>query len=217
MREGRMFWPLVMFISIGTLPGVFLGYWLRVKYMPDAGRFGLFVGAVLLYIGGRLLFDQIIKKKSQAAKPAVSCAGLGDLKTTKISFRRVEFMFMGCCHGFNAWAMTLTALTVGIIGGAYGIGGGAIIAPLCISAFGLPAYIVAGPALLGTFLTSAVAVVFYSLSPISSPDWMLGLLFGMGGFFGTYLGARTQKHIPERAIKIMLGVVITAIAVMLLV
>ena len=48
LREGRMAWPLTSVVIIGTLPGVFIGYYLRVLYLPDPRTFKLFVGCVLL-------------------------------------------------------------------------------------------------------------------------------------------------------------------------
>jgi hypothetical protein len=104
-----------------------------------------------------------------------------------------------------------------VIGGTYGIGGGAIIAPFCVAVFHLPVYTVAGAALLGTFLTSVLGVIFYSVIPaksgmVTSPDWLLGFLFGAGGFFGIYLGARFQKFVPQKAIKLMLGIIIILLA-----
>ena len=83
---------------------------------------------------------------------------------------------------------------MGIIGGIYGIGGGSIVAPFFVAIIGLPVYTVAGAALMGTFITSVAGVVFYQcLSLIYTdmavaPDWALGVLFGIGGFFGMYLG-----------------------------
>ena len=105
---------------------------------------------------------------------------------------------------------------MGIIGGTYGIGGGAIIAPFLIAIFGLPVYTVAGAALLGTFLTSVIGVVFYFIiAPMFAdtglaiaPDWSLGALFGLGGLLGMYCGARMQKYFPAKTIKIILGSVI---------
>ena len=113
--------------------------------------------------------------------------------------------------------MFLLACVVGVIGGTYGIGGGAIIAPFCVAVFHLPVYTVAGAALLGTFLTSIAGVFFYSVIPAkagmaTAPDWLLGFLFGAGGFVGMYLGARTQKYVPQKFIKLMLGLIITFLA-----
>ncbi len=77
-------------------------------------------------------------------------------------------------------------------------------------------YAIAGAVLLGTFVSSLAGVTFYSLIPINgavaAPDWLLGILFGVGGLLGMYLGARLQKYVPARWIKLMIGGVIAVVA-----
>ena len=92
-------------------------------------------------------------------------------------------------------------------------------APFFVAIIGLPVYTVAGAALMGTFITSVAGVIFYEyLSWVYAdmavaPDWMLGALFGFGGFFGMYLGARTQKFVPARVIKCILCTCVLFVAV----
>ena len=112
--------------------------------------------------------------------------------------------------------MLMLAFAVGIIGGTYGIGGGAIIAPFCIAIFGLPVAVVAGAALAGTLATSAIGVMVYSILPLpggghAAPDWLLGSLFGMGGLPGMYLGAAVQKHVPQNMLKLGLGLLLAGV------
>ena len=75
VREKRMLWPLACSIISGTLPGVMIGYYFRVKYLPEPRVFKLFVGIVLLYIGLRLLKglkqSQFINPKAHKAKLCV--------------------------------------------------------------------------------------------------------------------------------------------------
>ena len=66
LKEGRMAWPLTWVVIAGTLPGVFIGYYLRVLYLPDPKAFKFFVGAVLLYLGLRLLYE--MTSRSQKGK-----------------------------------------------------------------------------------------------------------------------------------------------------
>ncbi|MBI4619118.1 MAG: sulfite exporter TauE/SafE family protein [Desulfobacterales bacterium] len=240
LKEGRMAWPLTWVVIVGTLPGVFIGYYLRVFYLPDPSAFKLFVGCVLLYIGGRLLyemtprsqkgkkemndldekFNRHVKRLKQEQKTRIS-SGLpaeAVVKTISFSSTRVEYEFWGHCFSFNTVGMFILAFIVGIIGGTYGIGGGAIIAPFCVAVFNLPVYTVAGAALMATFLTSIAGVFFYSVIPIETgfstrPDWLLGFLFGAGGFAGMYCGARLQKFVPQKFIKLMLGLIITSLAI----
>src|SRR3990170_6166713 len=70
IKEGRMAWPLTWVVIAGTLPGVFLGYYVRVFYLPNPKSFKFFVGCVLLYIGLRLLYELsgIGKTKKAAQK-----------------------------------------------------------------------------------------------------------------------------------------------------
>jgi uncharacterized membrane protein YfcA len=238
-KEGRMAWPLTWVVIVGTLPGVFIGYYLRTLYLPDPRTFKLFVGLVLLYIGSRLLYETTGKAQESKAKlseldrkfaerakiikqqrSSQTAAGLPPeavVKTVTFNLKTIEYEFWGERFRFSVPAMFLLAFVVGIIGGTYGIGGGAIIAPFCVAVFHLPVYTVAGAALLGTFITSIVGVFFYSVLPAAngvstSPDWALGLLFGAGGFAGMYAGARLQKFVPQKLIKIMLGAMIVSLA-----
>jgi uncharacterized membrane protein YfcA len=239
LKEGRMAWPLTYVVIIGTLPGVFIGYYIRILYLPDPRAFKFFVGCVLLYIGIRLLYEITGKatagkltmkaleekfkersKKLKEQQKARITSGLPPeavVKTVSASLTRIEYEFWGERFSFSTLAMFSLAFVVGIIGGTYGIGGGAIIAPFCVAVFHLPVYTVAGAALMGTFLTSIAGVFFYSVIPakagmVTSPDWLLGFLFGAGGFAGMYLGARSQKFVPQKFIKLMLGVIIVFLA-----
>ena len=239
LKEGRMAWPLTWVVIVGTLPGVFIGYYVRILYLPDPRSFKFFVGLVLLYIGLRLLFE--LTERSRRGRKEMKAlderfskhakelnerqknrilAGLPPeavVRTISFSVWKVEYEFWDLRFSFSTPGMFLLAFVVGIIGGTYGIGGGAIIAPFCVAVFHLPVYTVAGAALLGTFLTSIAGVFFYSIIPAKeglscAPDWLLGLLFGAGGLAGMYVGARLQKYMPQKYLKLILGVMITALA-----
>ncbi len=242
IKEGRMAWPLTWAVVIGTLPGVFVGAWVRIKYLPDPKSFKLFVGLVLLYLGYRLLsevmgWNKKLKERNKAMQKKFAervaelkkensgrlAAGLpaeAVVKTRAVSLKKVEYEFWGETYSFSTIAVFALALVVGLIGGIYGIGGGAIISPFCVAFLGLPVYTVAGAALAGTFITSVAGVIYYHIlagSAIAAnqaiaPDWMLGMLFGVGGLLGTYLGAGVQKFLPEKIIKVILLVLILLLA-----
>jgi uncharacterized membrane protein YfcA len=64
------------------------------------------------------------------------------------------------------------------------------------------------PTKFSTSLQFPVAFIVTSVAP----DWHLGLLFGLGGVLGMYLGARNQKYVPARLIKGMLCVCVLYVA-----
>jgi len=240
IKEGRMVWPLTWVVIVGTLPGVLIGAIVRVQYLPDAKNFKLFMACVLLYIGVRMARDLVRQMKGQigGAKAAeqrfqeqvarfrelskareASGEKLAAVRVVRFSTTRIAYEFYGETYDVPTFGILSLSFIVGIIGGTYGIGGGAIIAPFFVSFFGLPVYTVAGAALMGTFITSVAGVAFYQFiapfypSMSIAPDWMLGFLFGIGGMAGMYLGARCQKHVPARYIKWMLSSLIIFLAV----
>jgi hypothetical protein len=234
-REGRMVWPLTWVVIMGSLPGVLLGAMIRVVYLPDPKHFKLFAAGVLLYIGLRMVRDLLKSKderdnknnsekrfqeliKRYRSKPSLTnIPGTSHLQATTVTsfnLKRLSYTFYDEYFDVSFWGIFSLSLIVGIAGGIYGIGGGSIIAPFFVTFFGLPVYTVAGAALMGTFVTSAVGVIFYEvIAPYYpnlsvAPDWLLGGLFGIGGIAGMYFGAYCQKFVPARAIKWMLTLVI---------
>jgi uncharacterized membrane protein YfcA len=129
----------------------------------------------------------------------------------------MAFEFQAQRIEFSLSAIFLLSLFVGVIGGIYGIGGGAIIAPFCVAFLNIPVHTVAGAAMFGTFATSIVGVVVYSTIPFyngqtAPPDWFLGILFGFGGLLGMYLGAFCQKYVSERIIQAILSLIIFVVS-----
>ena len=208
IREGRMLWPLTWAVIIGTLPGVFIGAWLRIKYLPDPRNFKLFAGLVLFYIGSRLLLD-VIKNKTRKNTTNRNQNELNrhSMRLLEATIRQVSFEYDNEKYKFSPAMVYGICFLVGIVGGIYGIGGGAIVAPFFVAIVGLPVYAVAGAALMGTFITSIAGVAVYQFlsliytDAVVAPDWLLGACFGFGGFLGMYLGARAQKFVPARIIK----------------
>ncbi len=230
-REGRMVMPLAWIVIFGTLPGVLIGAILRVEFLPDPTDFKFFAGLVLLYMGSRLVLDIIKKKKNgngseerfqEMAKNNRNNGTNIPLPKTKViafNLKHVIYEFCGDRYTAPTIKISLISFLVGIAGGVYGIGGGAIMAPFFVAFFNLPVYTVAGAALMGTFVTSVSGVIFYQVLSYFypgqdiSPDWLLGLFFGIGGMCGMYLGARFQKYFPAKAIKIILSLCIMFISI----
>jgi len=225
IREGRMAWHLAWLLALSTLPGIFLGYYLRVAYLPDPRSFRLFVACVLLYVGVRLALGALAKAKNSGDNGRIEVPSINPangipmvLRTISFSAKKTEYEFYGNSFAFATPKMLIMAFLVGIVGGAYGIGGGSIIAPFCMAFLNLPVYMIAGAALFGTFLTSIAGVLFYTFVPLkpgisTSPDWLLGIFFGLGGMAGMYCGARLQKHMPQKLIKMMIGLMLLFLAI----
>ena len=218
IREKRMVWSLAWTLVIGTLPGTFIGAIIRVKYLPDPRAFKVFVAAALLYIGSRLLRDVFSKTEKARIKSKHAKFEVGD---SSFDLKSIGYTFNGEAYSVpTGWILALSFF-VGIIGGIYGIGGGAIIAPFLVTVFRLPVHSIPGVSLFSTFVSSAAGtLIFTFIAPhfavtnaSVSPDWLLGFTFGVGGFAGIYVGARLQKHIPPKIIKAVLAACILVVVI----
>ena len=216
-REGRMIRSLTMVVVGGTVPGVIVGQLVRFTWLPDPRLFKAFAGCVLLYIGVRMVLGM-----RKSGDRGAGEADLSDwrVKCVECSLRRLIFDFQGRRYQSSTQFIFLLSLAVGLVGGIYGIGGGAILAPFFVAPLGLPVHTIAGATLMGTFITSVVGVIFsQAVAPFYqsrglavAPDWLLGGFFGLGGMLGIYLGARTQRYVPARWLKAMLAVIMTSVA-----
>jgi uncharacterized membrane protein YfcA len=235
-REGRMLWPLAAVIVLATMPGTCLGVIIRIRFLPDPAAFKCFVGWVLLYIGVRLLRDVLAGPaarqpvrdfpstlpqppgRRQTAGPVPRDFAVRPLPST---WRSVAYCFDGETFSFSTIRVFFLALGVGLVSGIYGIGGGSLTGPILVTLFHLPVYTIAAAVLLGTLVTSVAGIIFYQLAAAHyagmglaiAPDWLLGVLFGIGGAVGMYLGARCQKFVPARIIKLILAAGVLFIAV----
>lgn len=232
IKEGRMVMPLAWIVIFGTLPGVLIGAVLRIEFLPDPANFKFFAGLVLSYMGIRLLLDIIAKKKGNGSaekrfqelvksnrSSGNDSRELPKTKVIQFNLKSVIYEFYGERFVIPTLKVSLISFLIGIAGGIYGIGGGAIMAPFFVAFFNLPVYTVAGAALMGTFVTSVSGVAFYQLLAYYypgqniSPDWLLGLFFGVGGLCGMYLGAKFQKYFPAKIIKTILVICIMFISI----
>ncbi|MBN2655292.1 MAG: sulfite exporter TauE/SafE family protein [Nitrospirae bacterium] len=212
IKEGRMLWPLSAVVIAGTVPGSLGGFYTRAFLLDDPGVFRIFSGLFLLYIGARMAYDIYRKQTgicsgSDVKEPDSMNGDACRITLESADLSKVSFCFNGNSYSFSVPGLFLISFLVGLAGGAYGIGGGAIIAPFCMAAYGLPVYTIAGAALFSGFVTAFFGVIFYSFIPVAgdvstAPDIALGALFGLGGFLGIYFGARMQRFIPEKPVRI---------------
>jgi hypothetical protein len=186
-RQGQTGGQLTRFLILGTLPGVVVGSIIRIDLLPSPAKFDVVIAVVLIPLGGWLLI---------ARRPTGGGSWSARLSTA---------------------VLVMTAALVGCVGGIYGIGGGAILAPILIGS-GRPPAEVAPATLASTFVTSVAGVVtFLVLSTHHhgsiAPDWGVGIALGVGGLLGGYTGARLQPHMPEATIRRVLGLLVLAIGI----
>ena len=186
-RQGQTGGRLALVLIAGTLPGVIAGSVIRVELLPGPHVFDLVIAAVLTPLGIWLA----LARPSRTDEPG----------------RRVRLI--------PAPVLVVLAAAVGCVGGIYGIGGGAILAPVLIGSGRKPSQ-VAPAALASTFVTSAGGVITFTILSLHqhisvAPDWPTGIALGAGGLAGGYTGARIQSRMPDVLIRRLVGILVIAI------
>jgi uncharacterized membrane protein YfcA len=187
-RQGQTGGQLALVLIAGTLPGVVAGSFIRVKLIPGPRVFALVVAAVLIPLGTWLLLTRPVRGGKPDRRPA----------------RLIPVPVL----------MALAAV-VGCVGGIYGIGGGAFMAPVLIGSGHKPSE-AAPAALASTFVTSAGGVITFTILALQqhisvAPDWPTGIALGIGGLAGGYTGARLQARMPDLLIRRLVGVLVIGI------
>jgi uncharacterized membrane protein YfcA len=186
-RQGQTGGRLAVLLIAGTLPGVIAGSVIRVKLLPGPRVFDVVVAAVLVPLGVWLL----VSRPARADAPG------------------------GPARQIPAPVLVVMAVVVGCVGGIYGIGGGAILAPALIGSGRKPSE-VAPAALASTLVTSAAGVITFTILSLHqhlsvAPDWPTGIALGVGGLAGGYTGARIQSRMPDVLIRRLIGVLVIGI------
>jgi uncharacterized membrane protein YfcA len=186
-QQGQTGGRLALVLIAGTLPGVIAGSVIRVKLLPGPRVFDVVVAAVLVPLGVWLVLSRPARN-DQPGRPA----------------RQIPTL-----------VLVVLAIVVGCVGGIYGIGGGAILAPVLIGSGRSPSE-VAPAALASTFVTSVGGVITFTILSLPqhtsvAPDWPTGIALGLGGLAGGYTGARVQSRMPDVLIRRLVGGLVIAI------
>lgn len=183
--------PLTVMLLAGTVPGVVIGAIIRVFLIPGPRAFRLVAAALLLALGIWLC--------ARVRTPSLD----GPSRRQQPSTRSVG----------------VRALGIGAVGGIYGIGGGSLLSPILVGR-GMPVSVVAPAALASTFVTSVVGAATYTALLVTNPtldiapNWAIGISAGIGGLVGGYLGAALQPRLPERSLRVILGILAIATAIL---
>ena len=102
-------------------------------------------------------------------------------------------------------------LVIGFFGSVMGISGGFMLVPALVYILRVPTGVVLGTSLVLTLVTMVGAVVLHALSSVSL-DVVLALILMVGGVTGAQFGARAGQKIRGEHLRLLLGLLILAVA-----
>lgn len=212
-RKKLVIWPLAIRIFLFTTPGLFLGSLVRSFWLYNPRHFKMFAGFVLFYVAFRLISS--LENRGQSKSPSQSTEAF-QVENAHRSGKYLMYTFNNETYSVNLITLGLLCFVVGMVGGMYGIGGGALMSPFLVTLYNLPVHSIPGTTLFGTWATSLFGVVSYVVIhsitwgrgiPIS-PDWGFGAVLGIGGLIGIYLASQIQRFLPAFFIKLVIIIVL---------
>ena len=183
-RQGQTGGRLTRLLVLGTLPGVIIGSIIRVELLPGAVAFDVVIAAVLVPLGGWLILDRRVLRRTVRLSAAI------------IGTAAAIVGVVGGIYGIGGGSILAPLL----------IGSGR--SPSEVAPATLASTFVTSVAGVATFLLLSV----HHHGSVA-PDWGVGIALGVGGLVGGYTGARLQPRLPESLIRRLLGLLVLAIGI----
>ena len=231
---------LALWLCVGALLGSPIGPFLRVYWLSDPIPFKAVVGIVLFFMSVHLWvqttdwylrrttrqrnfkerFDKLMEERLAAGEAP---SGLPDdfkIVTIERSLKRLTISYWGEQQSFNALLLIIIGFMGGIVASALGVGGGFMLVPILVSFYGLPMYVLVAGTIPFVIVLSITGLIAYTvtlplLTGVSTPpDWAFALFVAAGAILGAWLGSKTQKFIPEKYLKTMLGTITGIVGVL---
>ena len=223
-RQGRVVFSLALILGAGGILGALVGSTFSATYLTDIDVFKSIFGVLTLGIALQVLwktFGYRRKSGSRSARAAAAFEGLvhrgGSTRSIGVShrlrsWRRVHFVFAGVQFEYAPWAPFLAGAGIAVISSALGVGGGFLLVPFMVLLLGLPMFLVAGTAALAIAVSSITSIGNYIRLGVEL-DVPLLLLLLTGTVAGAWIGPRASRHLHERWLEGILGLLLLLIGI----
>jgi uncharacterized membrane protein YfcA len=213
-RRGNVDFKMGFILLIGGFLGSLLGVWL-FGLLRRIGQIELVInlcfvlllgtlGALMLIEGTRTLMR---RRKLGAPRRKLHQHTWVHGLPLKMRFRRSKLYI-------SALLPLGLGFLIGILSAIMGIGGGFVMVPAMIYLLGMPTMIVPGTSLFQIIFVAATVTVLQAINN-RTVDAVLALVLLIGGVLGAQIGTRMGSRLRGDQLRIMLAVLVLAVAVKL--
>lgn len=220
-KEHRLVIPVAGAISVGVFLGAFaVGPFLSAKYL-DMASYKPWLALVIIMMVIRIFYEMtprmVEKRKSvkaitqkfdaevKRAKKEGRARKMGRTQITRFTLFTCEFKFWGEEFRVNSLLVFFVGFLIGIVGAAFGIGGGFLFVPAMTILGGLPMYLAVPISLVGSAVTGISGMIGYATQGYF-PDMWIVLAIIIGALIGGLIGSRLHGRFSERQLKWILAI-----------
>ena len=175
-----------LFLAIMTIPGSWVGVWLREVIAEDMA---------LRYLFGVFLFPVAIKMLFAKKKKGLE-TGADEIKEydfSKLSKQRLSISLFGAFIG-------------GVAAGLLGIGGGAIVVPVLTIMMGLPIHAAVATSMFTMMFTASAGTARNAIGNYIDPVY--AIILGVGMVIGAQIGPRLACKVNSVQLKRIFGLIL---------
>lgn len=216
-RLGNVDMKMGLVLLLGSWSGGALGVQIA-KVLEESGNFGNTV--TFLYVGllGIVGFSMLLESISalRGSRKAQAKAG-GDKGSQGGWLQRLPMQMDFPVSGLRISLLlpVVIGVGVGILTSLMGVGGGFIMVPVMIYLLRMPTKVVVGTSLFQLlFTTGEVAILQAGVNHAVDP--FLAVILILGSVFGTQWGIRLGAKLPGEQLRLILALVVVAVAVKML-
>ena len=200
VRRKRIDYRTGVAMACGTLPGAWLGR--EIIGRLDAQTFGIAFATLLV---GTAVYIALVK-----LTPGKGWARGGPREIVD-SDGQVHKYEVNLLLGFGA------ALGVGVIASLFGVGGGLILVPFMVVAFGAPTIVATSTAqFIFIFTSGAGLIVAIAYGQLTTQGSLVISTMGPGVVIGAQIGVAIAKRIRPRLVRLMIAAVLLTVAVLII-
>lgn len=211
-RHGQASRDLAAPLCLGALIGASIGPFVRLYALENPAPFKAVVGCALLFVGGRMLRRGVLRRSGPGGG-GTTAASLEPvrIRTLERTWRNLHLEFEGERRRFFVPGLVAVGWFVGIVGTILGVGGGFLLVPILAEYYRLPMRVIVAASIPFVIVLSAVGLFTFNVSlPLVTghrleTEWAWGFFTGATAFLGAWCATHSQRHIPDRALRLLLG------------
>jgi uncharacterized protein len=207
-RSGQWNTDFALPLCAGAALGAIVGPLIRVRLLPDPVPFKAAVGIALVFVAAQMLYRVL----SRFAASPQQGSDATEIRTLARSWQHVEIGYGDQRCRMSVPGLVLLGAFVGVIGTTLGVGGGFLLVPILVEYYHLPMRVIVAASIPFVIVLSAVGLFSFNVTvPLLTSqhvptEWAWGFFTGGAALLGSWLATHSQRHIPEKFLRGVLGV-----------